>query len=796
MLRNEPSFFSGSSFQGLATQGLGAFDMFGIFGDSGLLYLAKALGKRGLACLVVVVALLSPRGVSAQVQVNARTRSDAAGLTGQVLDAVTGEPVVGAAVYAIGAEGEVLTDGEGRFSLPQRAGVTAVAVVSDGHAPLTVPVRGSRVVVRVTPMDFASAGAEVIAVQGERPKQAPGAATVARAELTRIPGTRGDTLTGVKSLPGVANNGSLTPGSGGLIVRGSSPEDSRILVDGFEIPILYHFLGVQSVLPSEMISDLEYLPGAFGPAYGHASSGVVAVTSRRGARRAGGFAELSFVNGAGLVEGPLGERGSFAVAARRSLIDAILPAVIPDDANLSFTAYPRYYDYQAQAELTLTERWQLAGFLFGSSDEVVLDNGNDNAADPVATGRLANSSSFTRAIASARYRGGPLALRLAASAYTDTNHFTVGAERYLKLDRDGLAARLEADWNLGSKVTLAAGAEAELTRIHYDMKFVRPPREGDPMPPSFSDDMLLVTRGSADNPDFGTWLDARVWPARGVELHAGARVDHFARNDATVVQPRAQAIWHVADGATLRAAGGSYSRPPQDQDENLQDDLEPERAWHATVAADKRLLPELTATATAFTNRLSDLVVLDGSRRDPSALASYVNRGEGQAYGVELMLRYQGPALFGWLAYTGSRATRRDAPGGDQRLFDYDQAHNLVAVASYRLSDRWQLGGRFQLTTGKPTTPVTGAVYQADRDSYLPRFGETNSRRVDTQHQLDLRIDRTWTFRTWKLAAYLDISNVYLNAAVVDYAYNFDYSAQQKITTLPILPSLGLRGEL
>jgi hypothetical protein len=63
-----------------------------------------------------------------------------------------------------------------------------------------------------------------------------------------------------------------------------------------------------------------------------------------------------------------------------------------------------------------------------------------------------------------------------------------------------------------------------------------------------------------------------------------------------------------------------------------------------------------------------------------------------------------------------------------------------------------------------------------DLDLYLPSYGVPNSRRVDAQHQLDIRIDRTWAFAKWKLSAYLDVSNVYLNAAAIAYQYNFDYT--------------------
>jgi TonB-dependent Receptor Plug Domain len=743
-----------------------------------------------MSCLVALP--MFPHGIAA-AQPEESTDEEVTA-RGVIRDARTGAPVVGATVYAIGADEEALTDERGAFTL-HGAGISAVTVISEQHQPATAELRGSSVEVRLEPLRFAEDSAEVISVQGERPPAAPGATTVARQELTRIPGTRGDTLSGVKNLPGVANNGALTPGSGGLVIRGSSPEDSRILVDGFEIPILYHFLGVQSVLPSEMIDDIEYLPGAYGPEFGRASAGVVSVRSRRDAVRTGGFAELSFVNAAGLVEGRLGDRGSFAVAARRSIIDAILPAVIPDDANLSFTAYPRYYDYQARADYQVTEGWQLSGFLFGSADKVELLNDNDNAADPVATGRFANDASFTRAIVSAEYRRPVGSLKLSASGYTDTNHFSVGESRFLRLDRDGLAGRAEAHWNPSARLQLDAGAEVDVTRTRFDIQFTRPPREGDPMPPNFSEDVLLQTKGEKSNPDLGAWIGARSWPVRELELALGVRVDSYRRNEDTVAQPRGQLKWQVSDGTTLRAAAGLYSRPPEDLDENLQDDLQAERAIQSSLSGERRLRPGLTVQLTGFYNDLRELVVLDGNRRDTASMDGYVNRGDGRSYGMEALLRLRRSDFFGWLAYTGARATRRDAPDQPRRLFDFDQAHNMIAVASWRLG-KWQIGGRFQLTTGKPYTPVTSAVYQSDSDGYRPQFGELNSRRVDTQHQLDLRVDRVWQFKNWKLSGYLDIANTYFNAAVVDYSYNYDYSARQKITTLPILPSLGLRGEL
>lgn len=721
----------------------------------------------------------------------------AAEVRGRVIDAASKAPIPGATVYGADPERAAITSADGTFVLPVEA--DAVTVVDGDHAPTVVEVRpGIDVVIELASTgggDDAGAG-EVIEISGGRVTASPGATTIDRAQVTRLPGSRGDVLSGVKNLPGVANNGSLTPLSAGLIIRGASPEDSRILVDGFEIPVLYHFLGVQSVLPSEMIEDLEYQPGTFGVSQGRASGGLVSVTSREGAKVASAFAELSFINAAALVQGPIGKHGSYALAGRRSLIDAILPGVIPSDAGLNFTAYPRYYDYQGKLLYQATPRWKLAAFAFGSDDKVELLTDRDNAADPVAAGGFSNATSFTRLIGTATYKHAGVTSVTGVSAYTDTNHFEIGAQRYLHLDRDGVAARSELTWDPSTRWRVVGGVEADVTKTHYDMVFTRPPREGDPRGPNFSEDALLDTRGARTNPDLGAWASVSARPVPAVELTGGLRVDGFVRSSEVVAQPRGQAVWHVVEGSTLRAAAGLYTRPAENLDENLQDDLHPARAAQGSFGFEQRLAPGLTMQGTAYYNRLSDLVVLGADRRDAMSLGGYVNSGRGTSYGLELLLKLETEHVFGWLAYSGGHATRRDADGMPERRFDYDQAHNLIAVGSWKLGSHWQLGGRFQLTSGKPYTPVTGATYQSDTDLYLPSYGAVNSQRVSVQHQLDLRVDRTWKFDRWKLSAYLDIANVYLNAAAIDYAYNFDYTARTPITTLPIIPSLGVRGEL
>ena len=149
--------------------------------------------------------------------------------------------------------------------------------------------------------------------------------------------------------------------------------------------------------------------------------------------------------------------------------------------------------------------------------------------------------------------------------------------------------------------------------------------------------------------------------------------------------------------------------------------------------------------------------------------------------------------FFGWVAYTLSRSTRRDAPGEDEYLFDYDQTHILTVVASYKLPRNWQVGLRFRYVTGSPYTELTRGVYDADSGRYEAVTQERNGKRLGSFHQLDLRVDKDWIFDHWILTTYLDVQNIYYHANPEMVRYSFDYSETDVITGLPILPTIGVR---
>jgi hypothetical protein len=94
----------------------------------------------------------------------------------------------------------------------------------------------------------------------EEPRQA-----INQAEARTVPGTMGDPLRAVQSLPGVAR---APYGMGLLVVRGASPADSGVFLDGVQLPALYHFLVGPSVLTTHLIDQIDFAPGGFGVEHG------------------------------------------------------------------------------------------------------------------------------------------------------------------------------------------------------------------------------------------------------------------------------------------------------------------------------------------------------------------------------------------------------------------------------------------------------------------------------------------------------------------------------------------------
>jgi TonB family protein len=616
-------------------------------------------------------------------------------------------------------------------------------------------------------------------------------------ELTNAAGTRGDPLRVIELLPGVARPPNL---QGFLLIRGSGPEDSQVVFEGGPVDRLYHFGGLTSFTNARLLDHIDLYPGNFSARYGRKVGGIVDVGVRDPKRDAlHSVVDVNLIDASVLVEGPLGERGAFAVAARRSYVDVWFRDVIPEDA-LGVTAAPVYYDYQAIYSYHADSGAKLRVMLFGSADGFKLTLPAPADGDPSVQGSFRQSSSFHRLQATWRQALSPrVDEELTAGIGTLAIGNGIGA---YALDVSGYDAFARAEWRVqfGDAVKLVTGFDGYA--LTGDLNYFGPKilaQDGDPrnssgpltgLPLGAFDGRFTTLRPAA-------YVEALVQAGARLLLVPGVRADYFSEDRGRAVDPRFSARLRVAAQTTIKGGVGLFSQPPQ-YGETVAGIGNPKlgltHAQHYGLGVEQGFGAHGSLGLDSFYKRLSDVEV---NGTDANGQTIQVNGGTGRIYGLEVLAKLN-PTRRGYafVSYTLSRSERNDGHGQGWRLFDYDQTHILTVAGGARLPRSWEVGATFRLVSGNPSTPVTGAIYDANRDYYAPVYGATNSARDPLFHQLNVRVEKTWKLHAWQLAAYLDVQNVYNHRSQEGLQYSYDYARSAPVAGLPVLPSLGVRGEL
>jgi TonB family protein len=623
--------------------------------------------------------------------------------------------------------------------------------------------------------------------------------TLSLRELTTVPGTLGDPLRAIQSLPGVARS---PYGLGLLVVRGAAPEDTGVFIDGQRVPALYHFLVGPSVLTPNMMERVDFYPGGFSVRYGRISGGAIDVTTHNStATRLHGSVDVNLLDVSAYAEGPVGKDTAAAGAVRRSVIDGLLPLFVPKKRGSTYlTTVPIYWDYQARVDHRLGGGGHLAVVAFGSEDSLKVV-----AQDPDSTFSLENRIGFHRAqlVWDQPWQGWDTKLLL--SYGYSIQDFNAGDDNHGLIRSHSLTMREELSRPLASWVTLAMGFDGILSFDYAD--FNAPyPRQGRTLADSSSQDRIIATRDLTDTAP-AVWLETPLKLGSSWRVVPGVRGDHYhvIDTDKSSIDPRLAVRYTYSKSLAFKASAGLFHQLPTPQfldKEFGNPNLGLIWADQYQLGVEKAFTEVIDLSLTGFLVRRHDLPVASVER--------FSSTGKGRSYGVETLLRHQVTAhFFGWVAYTLSRTevTQGLAMLGGTQMAGmnvnntstayqpsaYDETHNLIVVGSYRLAS-WELGGRYRLVSGRPETPVRGAFFDADFGGYTPMYGTTNSTRRATFSQLDLRIERTWLFDAWRFSAYLDVQNVTNAQNPEATVYDYRYQKSAPVRGLPILPVLGLKG--
>jgi TonB family protein len=729
--------------------------------------------------------------------------------TGRLREKGTRDPLPGGEVAVVersadGVEKPAVvvggTDADGRFEVKGQPGVGLRVIVTEPrHEPcirdlVADEVRADRPKELDCLVPKSGAPSYETTVRAKKPAPAVTRYELAQPELKVVPGTFGDPLRVVQNLPGVARS---PFGLGALVIRGASPNDSGIYVEGHRIPLLYHFLIGPGVLAPELIDRIDFFPGNFGVNYGRVTAGVVDVGIRTNpAPRLHGIVDVNLLHSAAYVEGPVGGGWTGSVSARRSYIDLILPLVLPSNVT---TVAPIYWDYQAGVNRNLAGG-KLSLFAFGSSDslKVVSSDPRQGNVD------LGLDMAFHKVFAVWTQALGNWTNKLSPAYGYERLRFGVG-QFAINRSANIFALRDDLTRQLGSHFTLRIGldAEARSDSIFFNIPLAPETRLYGIVVPAIEPVTIPL-----DTQTTGLYADGTWDLGHGVTVIPGLRGDYFryVGQNRFTFDPRLVVRWKMNDVHTWKAGAGIYHQMVDPQLLNPaygNPDLPPIWADQYSVGFLRTLREKLTLDATLYYVRRHD---------QPVPPPPFTSDGQGRSYGAEFILKHDfTERFFGWISYTLSKSEQTvyavNAPmqgGPDGQIMDkaiqpkwfptdYDQRHNLIAVASYALRS-WRFGVRFRLVTGAPETPAFDGVFDADQGAYVCRAGPTNSARKPTFSQLDARVDRTWTFKAWQLGVYADLQNVYNAENPEGTIYDYRCRTSIPIRGVPFYPILGIKG--
>ena len=260
----------------------------------------------------------------------------------------------------------------------------------------------------------------------------------------------------------------------------------------------------------------------------------------------------------------------------------------------------------------------------------------------------------------------------------------------------------------------------------------------------------------------------------------------------------------LARRTRLLAAFGDYAQFPGFEALHGQygnPDLDAERSRHFTLALEQGLGERTRVRVDAYDQEEDGLLYapdsewrrVDGRIVVPALHAPFRNALTGHSRGIEVLLqRRSANGLSGWIAYSYGKARRRDETDGLEFDSDFDQRHTLTLYASYRLSETLNLSAKYRYGSGFPLA----GFYRGQVPAPVTLAEERNTLRPDAYGRLDLRANKAWLFRGWKLTLFGEIINVFDRDNV---RYDVDGIALpggrvflSSDTLFPLIPALGV----
>ncbi len=609
-------------------------------------------------------------------------------------------------------------------------------------------------------------GEEVtISAQRQRFKQAIRVSTVTlnMREIQAAPAfIEADIFRTLHLLPGVQ---SVSDYSAALYVRGSTPDQNLILLDGINIYSPYHLGGIFSTFNTDAIKEAEFIAGGFPARYGGRTGAVLEIVNRDGnAEQFSGQANISLISSKLLVEGPLprwgGLRGSYMLSGRRTYFDKIIDlaamaAGAYDDPDYFGFPY-HFHDVQAKVNLDLGAKHRLIMSDFTGLDQVYFERQwqDDYSLDRDYSGSEGRTTEQGRDLFDWNWGNRASGLtwrwipspRLVTKLYLTRSRFRYGILLDEKRDSEIIypeggsefssqrftmdihdlvaddAVRAEATYMPGGKHTWFAGFEYR--RLKFELGWTFSEREQAGTTVIDRKDTLIWIQHFPR--EWAGYLEDRWQVTPRLALKPGLRISGYSLHGGMNLEPRLSAKYFLQSNLALTASAGRYyqyltTANPLDEMLRFIDlwlPAPPDRpapvARHLIAGIEFLTADDILIKTEIYYKDFENLLYLPGGNlffitlekeQDVAQASSDFRDARSRAQGLELLIKKSSGDLTGWLGYTYSRSRWKTADHGWYAP-KFDRSHSLNLVAGHQLTERWRLSTAFTYATGNPYTPV------------------------------------------------------------------------------------------
>ncbi|MEK6322284.1 MAG: TonB-dependent receptor [Acidobacteriota bacterium] len=736
-------------------------------------------------------------------------------LRGRVVDARTGEPVAKVKIIVVGSQQSTSTDENGVFSLegiqPGELDLY-ITTVSYGLVKKTITVKDAeKAEVEIALNQEGATLTEKVTVSAgpfeEIETNASSEKALNKTELQSLSMVLvGDPLRASQALPGVTANNDLRSE---FAVRGAGYERIGIYVDGILTDDFVHTAILDnetdnklslSVINSDTISGLSFFSGAFPAKYGEKTAGVLNLETRDGNRiKPSGRFSTGLLNTAGVVDGPFSnKKGSWLIAGRTSYLDYLQRLI----ENITNTGANK--DEQANAHLDFTDIQSKVVYDLSSRHQVGISAiyGIFLGADPASASQVdpndLSKIDSRNLLINGHWNYSPNAQLLAQTRIfaLQTNSTSVNRNNAAIDDRIRTQIGIRNDMNfLTHRAHRIEGGfyvrSISSTQTSNFFKISEP--SAFETLESFDRDAMEQAYYAQD-----TWSSER----KGLSVTGGGRIQHSGLTGETLFSPRASLAVSTWTNWKLRAGFGKYYQFPDFR--QLfgylgNPNLRAERATHYNSSIERTFGDRTRVLAEVYDREDKDQIF---SLSEPRIQAGQItidgfpfqNSLRGYARGVELSLqRRSANGLTGWISYAYSRTRLQDQQDNLSFVSDFDQRHTLNMYGSYRLTATFNMSAQWRYGSG---LPWRGFLEQIG-SSFSVGSGR-NTVRLPYYSRVDLRANKAFLFKKWKLTLSGEVLNVqnrknFLDVRSDPVRIRSRGRAFYGLTDLmPILPSIGV----